>query len=201
MQFKPTLLALALAAVSTGAFAAPVAISDLTISSGAFGFSPSYGSNFGAVTLGLPGGNIVSGYGSQSNLFLFNGSPVSVYTGDGTTTPFGGTAVSGGPVPSGTIDSATNSISLNLSAWTANYQTQNFNQGSSAATGTWNPGTGAFTASWSSLIQGGIYNGVTGYWTVTGTAMAAPVPEASTYGMMVVGLGLVGAAVMRRRKV
>ena len=36
---------------------------------------------------------------------------------------------------------------------------------------------------------------------LTGTVVAAPVPEASTYGMMVVGLGLVGAAVMRRRKV
>ena len=34
---------------------------------------------------------------------------------------------------------------------------------------------------------------------MTGTAVAA-VPEASTYGMMLAGLGLVGGMVARRRK-
>lgn len=34
---------------------------------------------------------------------------------------------------------------------------------------------------------------------LTGTVVAAPVPEASTYGMMLAGLGLVGFAVRRRK--
>jgi hypothetical protein len=35
---------------------------------------------------------------------------------------------------------------------------------------------------------------------LTGTIAAAPVPEASTYGMMMAGLGLVGFMASRRRK-
>jgi energy-converting hydrogenase Eha subunit G len=35
---------------------------------------------------------------------------------------------------------------------------------------------------------------------LTGVATAAPVPEASTYGMMMAGLGLVGFMASRRRK-
>lgn len=36
---------------------------------------------------------------------------------------------------------------------------------------------------------------------LTGTVVAAPVPEASTYGMMLAGLGLVGFAIRRRKLV
>jgi len=47
------------------------------------------------------------------------------------------------------------------------------------------------------------YAGFTAYWILEGTmsTATAPVPEASTYGMMLAGLGLVGAAVRRRRNV
>ena len=43
------------------------------------------------------------------------------------------------------------------------------------------------------------YVGFTAYWILEGTMSTAPIPEASTYGMMLAGLGLVGAAVRRRR--
>ncbi len=49
----------------------------------------------------------------------------------------------------------------------------------------------------------GQYSPFTARWVLEGTistAAAAPVPEASTYGMMLAGLGLVGAAVSRRRR-
>ena len=49
----------------------------------------------------------------------------------------------------------------------------------------------------------GQYVGFTAFWILEGTmsTAAAPVPEASTYGMMLAGLGLVGAAIRRRRNV
>jgi hypothetical protein len=45
------------------------------------------------------------------------------------------------------------------------------------------------------------YVGFTAFWILEGTmsTATAPVPEASTYGMMLAGLGLVGAAMRRRR--
>lgn len=48
----------------------------------------------------------------------------------------------------------------------------------------------------------GTYTGLTANWVLEGTmsTATAPVPEASTYGMMLSGLGLVGAAVSRRRR-
>jgi hypothetical protein len=47
---------------------------------------------------------------------------------------------------------------------------------------------------------GGGYVGFNARWVLEGNiTTAAPVPEASTYGMMVAGLGLVGMAVRRRR--
>lgn len=42
------------------------------------------------------------------------------------------------------------------------------------------------------------YVGMTAYWVAEGTVTA--VPEASTYGMMLAGLGLIGGMVARRRK-
>lgn len=198
MQFKPTLLALALAAASTGAFAAPAAITDLTISSGTFAM-PGFTVSPIPWTGNAPT-NWASAYQSIANAFNFGVHTVSIFTGDGTMAPFGGTPVNGGPIPNGTVDSSAGTISVNMSAWTAYYNGTNFNQGANPVTGSWNPTTGAYSLAWSSTIVGGPFGGNTGDWTITGTAVAAPVPEASTYGMMVVGLGLVGAAVMRRRK-
>ena len=44
----------------------------------------------------------------------------------------------------------------------------------------------------------GYYVGFTSFWILEGT-MTTAVPEASTYGMMLAGLGLVGAAARRRK--
>lgn len=195
MKFAMTKIAAAmvLAGASAGAAAAPETIIDLNVTSGSFFmmfFTPAP-INFGPI-----GFDMVDGYGSQANLFPFGPNPVSVFTGDGTMAPFGGAPVVGGPVPSGTVDADAGTISLDLSAFTAYWNGTNFNQGSSTVTGTYNGGTGAFSVSWSSLINGGPFDGNTGDWTMQGVAA---VPEASTYGMMLAGLGLVGFAVRRRK--
>lgn len=57
-----------------------------------------------------------------------------------------------------------------------------------------------WTMSWASNLRGGIFgsSGPNGTWKLSGTITA--VPEASTYGMMLAGLSLVGLAARRRRK-
>jgi len=66
-----------------------------------------------------------------------------------------------------------------LSAFTAYYAGQAFNQGApkpdgtgSAPTGTIDPATGAFVIEWSSLISGGSFDGFTGVWHLEGTFTA-----------------------------
>lgn len=49
-----------------------------------------------------------------------------------------------------------------------------------------------------STVQGGSFNGFQANWRLEG--VVTTVPEASTYGMMLAGLGLVGGMVARRRK-
>lgn len=63
-----------------------------------------------------------------------------------------------------------------------------------------------YTADWSHTIQasepgGAFFGGQIADWHLegVGTVAAAPIPEASTYGMMLAGLGLVGFAVRRRK--
>jgi hypothetical protein len=113
------------------------------------------------------------------------------------------------------IASMTNgaTFTADTSAWFANYNGTDFNQGSgrnlvdgaangSFATGTLSACSGStcsYTLNWSSYIVGGSFDGNTGVWNLSGTVTAA-VPEASTYGMMLAGLGLVGGMVARRRK-
>lgn len=201
MKFTMTKIAAVVALCSSSAvFAADNApnggigtIVDLDVTSGTFfmgGVTPA------PVAFGAIGFDLVDGYGTQAALFSFFGSPVGVFTGNGTMAPLGGAPVSGGPVPSGTATAST--ISFNMSAFTANWNGTNFNQGNSTVTGTYNSTTGAFSATWNSLIVGGPFNGFTGTWSVNG--VAAAVPEAETYAMMLAGLGLVGSMVARRRK-
>lgn len=218
MQLKPTLLALALAAASTSAFATGN-ISNLTLSGGTFQmWTAGNVAELGAVTYAVnpifSGTNLTTAYvGSGANAasatntanslieMSFFSSAVNGYTAAsnlGTTATPAGT-IAGGPLPNGTISGS--NITLDLSSFFANYNGNDFNQGTSAATGTctFSGSNCNYTVSWQSTIVGGSFNGYVGHWTMQG--VAAPVPEASTYGMMVVGLGLVGAAVMRRRKV
>lgn len=177
---------------------------NLNISGGTFTINDSF-TTLGPVSFGAIGFDLIDGYGSQGGLFILgNGIPWNVFTGDGTVPPFGGNTVdaftqnpiTGGPVPSGTTTAT--AISLDLSAFSANWNGSNFNQGHSAVTGAYDSATGAFNASWSLINTEGPYYGFTSTWTVTG--VAAAIPEASTYAMMLVGLGLVGGMTVRRHK-
>jgi hypothetical protein len=112
---------------------------------------------------------------------------------------------------------------LNMAGWLVNWNGGDINMG---AGGAWNPlnaaaagmTTTSFTNSVANLTWDGVYGhgytldytatvptggfaGVQYSMHLTGTVTAAPVPEASTYGMMLAGLGLVGFAVRRRKLV
>lgn len=153
--------------------------------------------------------------------FLF-GSPVNnlkvnTYTAASNMGDAGSAAgtIPGGPAVTATATSFTDgaTISVDLRSFFANYNGTDFNQGSgkdaagnpdgSFATGTLSGCAGStcnYSIGWSSYIVGGPFDTNTGIWTLTGVAVAVPVPEASTYGMMLAGLGLVGVMVARRRK-
>jgi hypothetical protein len=187
-----------LALASASAMAVPVAATSLVANTGSFNLGGMAGTP-GSWTFSAAGseliGDINVAYGSS---FTFFGQPVSVFSGDGTYAPYGGTAVTGGAPISAMIDATAGTITVDLSSWTAFWNGTNFNQGTAAATGTYNAGTGAFSIGWASTVVGGPFNGQTGNWTLQGVAA---VPEASTYGMMLAGLGLVGFAVRRRKLV
>lgn len=131
--------------------------------------------------------------------FSFFGKPVHTYTaltnlGDSNTAA--GTQT-GGPVPTGDITGT--AMTMDMSSWFANWNNSDFNM-PGTATGTvvdLGGGNYSYDISWAGTVVGGSFDGSTGYWTLQGTA--AVVPEASTYGMMLAGLGLVGFAVRRRK--
>jgi hypothetical protein len=198
MKFAMTKIAAAavLAFAATGAMAAPQAAVSMDAATGSF--------SLGGIP-GTPGSWAFSGAGQEligdinvayGSSFTFFNAPVSVFSGDGTFAPYGGAAAPGGAPISAMLDATAGTIAIDLSSWTAFWNGTNFNQGSSAATGTWNATTGAYNVSWTSTVVGGPFNGQTGAWSLQGVAA---VPEASTYGMMLAGLGLVGFAVRRRK--
>ena len=198
MKFTMTRIAAAavLAVASTGAMAVPVAAVSMEAATGSFNLggipaSPSSWAFSGAGQNLI--GDINVAYGSS---FTFFATPVYAFSGDGTFAPHGGQAVQGGAPISAMLD-ATGTITVDLSSWTAWWGGTNFNQGSSVAMGTWDSVTGAYDIAWSSTVVGGPFDGQTGNWTLQGVAA---VPEASTYGMMLAGLGLVGGMAARRRK-
>lgn len=78
------------------------------------------------------------------------------------------TADTGGPVPTGFADDQANTITMDLSSWFAWWNGTTFNQGNPAASGTYDPASGAFTLNWSKLIVGGPFDGTTGYWQLNG---------------------------------
>jgi hypothetical protein len=98
------------------------------------------------------------------------------------------------------FDNVGGTTSFDISAFFANWNGTDFNQGSSAATLTTSncvAGTCDFTMSWTSLIVGGPFGGNTGSWILNGTVSAIPVPAA----VWLLGSGLVGlVGVARRRK-
>lgn len=198
MKFTMTKIAAAtvLALASTGALAVPVAAVYMDAATGSFNLGGNPGTP-GSWAFSGAGQNLIGdinvAYGSS---FTFFGGPVNVFSGDGTYAPYGGTPVQGGNPIAAMLDADTGTITVDLSSWTAYWNGTNFNQGSSAASGTWDAMTGAYSIAWSSTVVGGPFNGQTGNWSLQGVAA---VPEASTYGMMLAGLGLVGFAVRRRK--
>lgn len=226
MKLTMTKLAagLVMTAAATGAQA--VAVSSMTLSGAAFCMDAPGSTNTSCMATGTGGNvgtatvtgvdssyNLVSGYHGAGTFngganpasiidMMFFGGAVNTYTAAsnlGTVNNAPG-SIPGGPVP--TADVSGSAITVDLSSWFANYNGTDFNQGSPSVVGTWNSGTNDFTVRWTSTIIGGSFNNFVGTWTLQGTALAAaaPIPEASTYGMMLAGLGLVGAMVTRRRK-
>lgn len=198
MKFTMTKIAAAavLAFASTAALAVPVAAVSMDAATGSFSLGGTPGTP-GSWAFSGAGQNLIGdinvAYGSS---FTFFNAPVSVFSGDGTYAPYGGTPAPGGAPISAMLDADAGTISVDLSSWTAYWNGTNFNQGTSTATGTYDSVTGAYDIGWASTVVGGPFDGQTGAWTLQGVAA---VPEASTYGMMLAGLGLVGFAVRRRK--
>ncbi|MHB8388073.1 MAG: VPLPA-CTERM sorting domain-containing protein [Acidobacteriaceae bacterium] len=114
--------------------------------------------------------------------------------------------ITGGPAPTGTVDTTANTITMNMSSWFMSWGGDNFNQGptSGSVAGTYNSTNGAYDLTWTSAINGGPFDAGTGVgtWTLTGVATVAPVPLPAAFWLMGSGiLGLVGVALRRTRHV
>lgn len=115
---------------------------------------------------------------------------------------------------------------LNMSGWTVNWNGGNIDMGAGGAWQVLNGAGGAmptsgytnstaifgwdgvyghtYTLDYTATVPSGGFAGTQYGLHLTGTVTAgaiAPIPEASTYGMMLAGLGLVGFAVRRRKMV
>jgi hypothetical protein len=205
MTFTKTLLALAIAGSALSAQAATV--TSLTITGGDFAMGAASGTcaiggfgNFQCITAGSTS-NTIDGLFEGPSLTAFNffGAPVTTFTAP--SAAGAAPSLTGNPLMGSTSGST---ITLDLGSFYANWSGTNFLQapnGTGMATGTYtatSATTGNFDVSWASLITTAPFAGQTGNWHIVGTV--ATVPEASTYGMMLAGLGLVGGMVSRRRK-
>jgi hypothetical protein len=86
------------------------------------------------------------------------------------------------PLPS--ITATRDKLTGQITAWSAQWNGQSFNQGTpkpdgsvpaptTPLSGTYDPTTRAFTLTWKSLIVGGPFNGFAGYWHLQGTFVPA----------------------------
>ncbi len=219
MKFAMTKIAAAtlLAASSLSVHAAQDVVS-VTITGGDFGMGAPApeacnGGPFGSFQCITGTATYNAGDHSSAGVAMFNffNAPVTAFLGDSAAGAAGASDWTNGF--QGSVDTVAGTISLNLGGFYANWNGSNFLQGtdsagtngtSVAATGTisnWNAATntGDFDIAFHSYITTAPFADQTGYWHITGSVVAAPVPEASTYGMMLAGLGLVGFAVRRRK--
>jgi len=123
---------------------------------------------------------------------------------DWVSTPITGSSYTGGVDMSGwMVNWNGNQIALDTGAW----QVLN-SSGSGMPTSGYTNGTGIFnwsgfygdsyTLDYTATVQSGPFNNI--QWAIHLEGEVLPVPEASTYGMMLAGLGLVGIAAAKRRK-
>lgn len=200
MKLAITKIAAAVALSAAAMSAQAVTFDSMTVTGGTFEMGGTSGT---FITQNItPGLDVLASNNQQINtggpLFNYGGfGGVNVFVSDGTYMPFGGAAAGGSATAPSASGDLGGTMSADLSAWTANWNGNNFGQGA-VATGTVDA-MGNYSISWSKVVEGGPFGGMTGNWTMTGTVAAAPVPEASTYGMMLAGLGLVGFAVRRRK--
>jgi hypothetical protein len=195
-------------------------------SNGVLVTNPNSGSTVSPFTTFGPNTNLVGGYlGNGGGALpastpdpasivggLWFGTPVNTYTaaanlGD-VSSPVG--SIAGGPVPSGTVDDTNNTISMNLSSLFGNWADIDFNIGtgkndgitSPLASGTWNPVSGAYTLSWTTVVDntvGGpcLPSHCVAQFTLVGTASPVPIPAA----VWLFSSGLLGLlSIVRRRK-
>ena len=211
---KKTAIAAALMMVAGVANAAPITSIELT--GGTFSMD---GTNFFNVSPGEFANMTVGGYDGGARTAADLAVNSIGYFEFGTFGPVL-TSTQNDPLANGsdyapvTGDITNDVLTLDLDAWTAWYNGEFFNQGtndvcldksgfgdivcsSGAAVTTYDAATGAFTATWDSVIVGGSFNGNLGQWTMTGNVSAVPVPAA----VWLFGSGLVGlAGIARRRK-
>ena len=231
MKFTMTKIAagLVLAVAATGAQA--IDITSMSVTGGSFhlvGFgSPILYESFGTGAANLIGYHNGSGGANIANnaydpagtvAFVFGDQKshktINTYTAASNIGEINSQAglIPGGPPVSASVTSFTNgsSLTVDVSSFFMNYNGMDFNQGSknafgepdgSFALGTLS-GCGAdtcnYSISWNSFTVGGSIDAYTTSWVMTGVVA---VPEASTYGMMLAGLALVGGMVARRRNV
>ena len=214
MKFTMNKMAVTLAALSmtaNGAYAAAVTgmtLSDSLTLAGALGTDGYQGAYFfgalpsqanrgallftGDVNSGIINVNSANAPSSFTTGFLFGGSPLLPNTT--------------GPI---SIDITDTTMTVNNLPWGNYYEAALFqfnmtpDQAPTYTLVQINATDYAYRMQFSHMITSaedpiGTYAGLTGYWILEGT-MTTAVPEASTYGMMLAGLGLV-SAVARRRK-
>lgn len=195
---------------------ATLSIGQMNITGGTFGIDPV--GPFPFATIG-PNTNLVGGYignggagsaatapdpdsivGTQFSSFWLNVYTASTNLGDDVTAA---ATLTGGPVPTGSLDTVAGTITMDLSSWFGNWNNIDFHAGtgkndgitSAFATGTWNPVTGEYALSWQSAV-GGPFVGNTSFWTLQGVASPVPMPPA----LWLFGSGLaILLAVPRRR--
>lgn len=134
------------------------------------------------------------------------------YTG---TNPIGYQSGDPHPVPTASYDpgscvGSVCTLSITLDAWEVMWNGTAFEQGprpvSSGpfvpAVGTLDLATNTYSVTWASQIKGGPFNGISGYWHLSGTIEPTPtVPDPPTLALIAIGcLGLTGGIRRARRR-